>query len=653
MRSPKKIDHPRKADVTEMRKILLIEPNYKNKYPPLGLMKISAYHKLLGDKVVFFKGKPSEYIQAEKFEKCLNKIQQQELKLEDWDYFRILVKNYLRLKRRYQLAELCSFIPFDSVNTIKNILKYFAFEYKPEKQWDRVYVTTLFTFYWNITKKAIDFAQKIAKSSENLYVGGVAASLITDIIADETGLVPGKNIITGLLDKPGILDDNKYIIDELVPDYSILEISGYKYPLDTGFLTYMTKGCPRGCDFCAVPRLEPQYKNFVPFKSKIETIREKYGDRKDLVLMDNNVLASPMFKTIVESIIEMGFHKGAKFVAPNYFLLWHKNLKAAKEEYNKKKYLELIFNYLTNFGHERIVNPKSRDAYYQLLHDAKLDNEELFNEMRLCQHANALNHFIEKYRNKAPKVRYVDFNQGIDCRYIDEEKMELLSRIPIRPMRIAFDSYSLRKKYENSIRLAKKYSISSLSNYILYNHKDKPEDFWRRLTLNLTLNEELNVKIFSFPMKYVPLYGRSSLGRTYVGPHWNPKYLRAVQNVLNVTKGIVMPGKKFFEKAFGKTLDEFFEIMILPEPYILYRFHFEGNGKREKWLNQYNNFSKLQLLEAREVIFSNDFRKLNLIESIPVREFIKEHYQIPSKPMEMESINCRKSHQMNHFQFDS
>ena len=38
--------------------ILLIEPGYPNKYPPLGLMKLAAYHGSLrrGDHVTFVKG---------------------------------------------------------------------------------------------------------------------------------------------------------------------------------------------------------------------------------------------------------------------------------------------------------------------------------------------------------------------------------------------------------------------------------------------------------------------------------------------------------------------------------------------------------------------------------------------------------------------
>lgn len=37
-------------------KILCVEPSYNAKFPPLGLMKLSAWHKLKGDTVDFFKG---------------------------------------------------------------------------------------------------------------------------------------------------------------------------------------------------------------------------------------------------------------------------------------------------------------------------------------------------------------------------------------------------------------------------------------------------------------------------------------------------------------------------------------------------------------------------------------------------------------------
>ena len=38
------------------RKVLLIEPNYNNKYPPMGLMKLATYYRTVGDDVRFYKG---------------------------------------------------------------------------------------------------------------------------------------------------------------------------------------------------------------------------------------------------------------------------------------------------------------------------------------------------------------------------------------------------------------------------------------------------------------------------------------------------------------------------------------------------------------------------------------------------------------------
>lgn len=38
------------------RKVLLIEPDYKSKYPPMGLMKLATYYRMVGDDVRFYKG---------------------------------------------------------------------------------------------------------------------------------------------------------------------------------------------------------------------------------------------------------------------------------------------------------------------------------------------------------------------------------------------------------------------------------------------------------------------------------------------------------------------------------------------------------------------------------------------------------------------
>jgi len=43
-----------------LRNILLVEPNYRSKFPPLGLMKIATYHKEKGDAITFVRGNDQE-----------------------------------------------------------------------------------------------------------------------------------------------------------------------------------------------------------------------------------------------------------------------------------------------------------------------------------------------------------------------------------------------------------------------------------------------------------------------------------------------------------------------------------------------------------------------------------------------------------------
>src|SRR6185369_1547995 len=121
----------------------------------------------------------------------------------------------------------------------------------------------------------------------------------------------------------------------------------------------------------------------------------------------------------------------------------------------------------------------------------------------------------------------------------------------LRPLRIAFDHIGIKNTYINAVELAAKHGIDDLSNYILYNFQDKPEDFYERLKINVDLGRRLNIKIFSFPMKYIPLFGEEAKHRRYIGPHWNKKFIRSIQCILNATKGIVAPGYDFFYMAFG------------------------------------------------------------------------------------------------------
>src|SRR4051794_24350091 len=94
------------------KNILLIEPGYKNKYPPLGLMKIAQYHGPEGkqDNVKFIKGEDPAVLAT---------------------------------------------------------------------AWDRIYVTTLFSFEFPKIAETIDFALSAASAqADKVFVGGIAASLM-------------------------------------------------------------------------------------------------------------------------------------------------------------------------------------------------------------------------------------------------------------------------------------------------------------------------------------------------------------------------------------------------------------------------------------------------------------------------------------------
>ena len=502
-------------------RVLLVEPNYKNKYPPMGLMKISTYHKMLGDEVRFVKGVDPNVDAA---------------------------------------------------------------------VWDRIYITTLFTFDFSISVEAILHYMRLVDDVSSLYVGGIMASLMPKNIVEATG-IDRSHILTGLFTDTSVVGDNNDInVDQLPLDYDILEDVNYKYPAGNNYFAYTTRGCPNHCSFCAVPILEPSFHVTNNIVEQIRAIDQKYGPKQHLLLLDNNVLNTPNLESLVDDLCAAGFGRGAKYVDPGtYNIVMMRYHNGDRAEFLDKK----MTAYLGKFK-KRIKSPEKLDTFLQIVIGAE-EAEDYAGYM--LKHEDELSSIVEKYRSKTPKARYLDFNQGVDGRKINDDNMTQLARLAIKPLRIAFDDIKLKDTYCAAVRTAHRHGIKEISNYILFNYKDKPEDLYERLKINIELNRELGIQIFSFPMKYSPI---NRTDRSYIGVNWTKKSIRAISAILQVTKGVVAAGSDFFYKAFGNTLEEYFELLAMPRELIMFRHHFEENGTTAEWKKLYQSMSDEQKKELME-----------------------------------------------------
>jgi len=621
------------------RRVLLVEPSYRNKYPPLGLMKLATYHRNRGDYVRFYKGDLRKLVIELYTEALIEKFYSIDGRV-DWRCHASLISQFIQYGRKNVLDQLSVHSHLFSP-AITTWLKYYYKAYRTGcidecARWDRICVTSLFTFYFKKTIETIEYCKKLVTDRTKVLVGGVMASLIPDEIEEATGIKP----IVGLLDSPGILDeDDKTIIDLLPPDYSILEEVDYNYPERDGYYGYTTRGCIRKCEFCAVPTLEPVFKEYLSISKQIQHVTTLYGGRRNLLLLDNNVLASKKFPQIIKEIRESGFYKGAKFTSPNYLKLAIENIKSGV---NNLAYRRMAHSILIEF--QSRLTGATLQSYSELLDNHDINPEILpTSEQLLCVYE-YVKELYENRRNKIPKYRYVDFNQGVDARLLTDKKMALIATIPIKPLRIAFDRMEFAKPYEKAVRLAAKYKITNLSNYLLFNHKDKPVELYQRMRLNVELSNELSLQIYSFPMRFSPIWDGNKLhhGRTYIGKYWSRKFIRAIQTVLNATKGKVGTKLDFFKAAFGKDENEFFEILYMPEAYILNRRLCESIGLTESWRNLFKVLPKNELDMILPIIQSNDFTEIKSIDVSSRAKCLLNHYLVSSKSIDKSNLDYKE-----------
>lgn len=99
-------------------------------------------------------------------------------------------------------------------------------------------------------------------------------------------LVDGKEVFDKSKDK-----DLPYEIEHIYPDYSLYGIEDTAY----GFLT---RGCPRGCNFCHVKDKEG-LKSY-----KVADLSEFWRGQKNIVLCDPNILACKEWKSLLQQLID-------------------------------------------------------------------------------------------------------------------------------------------------------------------------------------------------------------------------------------------------------------------------------------------------------------------------------------------------------------
>lgn len=234
--------------------ILLTEADYKDKYPPLGLMKISTFHKLNGDNV--------EY--SRKFQK----------------------KN----RNFYSKIYIATRFSFHWDKTRK-LIKYYQKNFDTEILIGGIHASINPDLY----EKEFGIKPNIGS------LKGDIGSILDKIKVDEFLSLFLNQIV-------------EFGIDVLPPDYLIFENQDLPFNLilKNNYLLRATKGCIRNCSFCDVKRICEGYIDKLPLLPIINYINRNFGIKTNALLFDDNTLMSKSFDSIIYELSEAGFAKGTR-----------------------------------------------------------------------------------------------------------------------------------------------------------------------------------------------------------------------------------------------------------------------------------------------------------------------------------------------------
>ena len=144
-----------------------------------------------------------------------------------------------------------------------------------------VMVTSVFTYWFNEVKEAVDYVRSVLPEVK-IMVGGILVSLCYDDCRKE---------INADYFHRGVIDE----AENIKPDYSILEKGGEDINYQ---IIHSSRGCKRHCKFCGVYKIE---KN----RDCVSSIENELIGKKNLVFYDNNLLENPNIEELLYELIRL------------------------------------------------------------------------------------------------------------------------------------------------------------------------------------------------------------------------------------------------------------------------------------------------------------------------------------------------------------
>lgn len=159
---------------------------------------------------------------------------------------------------------------------------------------DKVYVTSMFTYWSHQVIDVVNFYKKICVNA-SVVCGGIYASIAPEHIKNNSNV---DEVTVGVIPE----------VEKFYPDYSILPRDNED--INNTQIIWASRGCMRRCDHCYVHIIEPDiyFKDVSEVKKQLLTFK----DRKNVLFYDNSLLQHPDLHNLLNMLKDL--HKSHKFI---------------------------------------------------------------------------------------------------------------------------------------------------------------------------------------------------------------------------------------------------------------------------------------------------------------------------------------------------